>query len=77
MGLKGLMTAMGMNLFALVSLVFFFGSFLAITIWLWTRSHGEMDACARLYQDDEGSSDCVPDVIPATEFGDERPNPSP
>jgi hypothetical protein len=53
MGLKGLMTAMGMNFVAIASLLFFGAMFLAIAIWVWLRPHGEMDACARLYQDPE------------------------
>ena len=32
MGLKGLMSGMGMNLFALLGLVLFFGSFVAIVV---------------------------------------------
>ena len=54
MGLKGLMSDMGMNAFAVLALVLFFGSFLAILVWTFTRSRKEIETDANIpLQDDE------------------------
>jgi len=54
MGLKGLMSEMGMNAFAVLALVLFFGSFLAILLWTMTRSRREIEAHANIpLQDDD------------------------
>ena len=56
MGLKGLMTAMGMNFFAVIGLIISFTVFLSILVWLWTRPQNEIDAQARLCIDDDDNS---------------------
>jgi hypothetical protein len=53
MDLKGLMSSMGMNIYALIALVLFFGSFVSIVIWTLTRPRSEIQAQSRLYEDDE------------------------
>jgi cbb3-type cytochrome oxidase subunit 3 len=53
MGLKGLMSGMGMNAFASLGLVLFFGAFVAIVIWTYTRPKEEIEAQSRLWEDDE------------------------
>ena len=53
MELKGLMSGMGMDPFALISLLLFFGSFVAIVVWTWTRPKEEIETLSRLYEDDE------------------------
>jgi cbb3-type cytochrome oxidase subunit 3 len=53
MGLKGLLSSAGMNVFAIVALVLFFIAFLAILIWTLTRSQQEIEAQSRLWEDDE------------------------
>lgn len=56
MGLKGLMTAMGMNGFALAGLLISFTAFVAILVWILTRPQGEMDNQARLCIDEDDAS---------------------
>jgi hypothetical protein len=73
MGLKGLMTAMGMNSFAIVSLVLFVGSFVAICIWTWTRSSQELAGWARLYEDRDDLEPRPEHAVSAVEQGDGRP----
>ena len=53
MGIKGLMTAMGMNRFAELALLMSFIAFVAILVWIWTRPRGEIEAQARLCIDDD------------------------
>jgi hypothetical protein len=53
MGLKGLMTGLGMNPFALVSLVLSFSAFVAVLVWTCTRSRQELEVQSRLWEDDE------------------------
>jgi cbb3-type cytochrome oxidase subunit 3 len=53
MGLKGLMSSLGMNLYAVIALVLFFGSFLAIAVWAFTRPQKEIEAQSRLWEEDE------------------------
>lgn len=55
MGLKGLMTAMGMNGFALAGLLLSFALFVAVMIWVCTCPKARLEAQARLCidQDDE------------------------
>ncbi len=56
MGIKGLMTAMGMDGFALAALLIFFTAFVAILVWAWTRPRSEIDAQARLCIDEDDVS---------------------
>ncbi|MBM4092897.1 MAG: hypothetical protein FJ276_26340 [Planctomycetes bacterium] len=55
MELKGLMSGMGMNGFALVGLAISFVAFLAILVWIWSRPQKEIDAQAWLFADDEAA----------------------
>ena len=56
MGLRGLMSALGMNFFALAGLVVSFAAFVAILIWLWRRPQSEIEAQARLCIDEDDDS---------------------
>jgi hypothetical protein len=47
------MSGLGMNAFALISLVLSCSAFVAVLIWTCTRSRRELDAHARLWEDDE------------------------
>ena len=55
MELKGLMSGMGMNVFAMVSMVLFVVSFVAILIWTFTRPSKEIESYANmpLHDNDE------------------------
>lgn len=53
MGLKGLLTSLGMNPVGVISLVLFFASFLAVLLWTFTRSRQELEVQSRLWEDDE------------------------
>lgn len=53
MGLKGLMSSMGMDPFAMISLLLFFGSFVTILIWTYTRPKQDIESLSRLWEDDE------------------------
>jgi cbb3-type cytochrome oxidase subunit 3 len=53
MGLKGLMSALGMDLYGLIALVLFFGAFVSIIVWTLTRPRKEIEAQSRLWEDDE------------------------
>ncbi len=53
MGLKGLMSSLGMDVFALVGLALFFCTFLGIVIWAYTRPRKEIERLSRLWEDDE------------------------
>lgn len=55
MGIKGLMTWMGMNGVAIACLVACFSLFCAIVVWTFTRSRAEMDSRARLCLDEDDS----------------------
>lgn len=57
MGLKGLMSAMGMNFFAQAGLLLSFASFVAVLWWTWSQPDREMERCARLPIDDELGSE--------------------
>lgn len=57
MGLKGLMSAMGMNGFATAALVICFVVFVAILVWTWTRPKSEIDRHARLCLDETASDE--------------------
>ena len=48
MGLQGLLSALGMNVFGLIALVLSFGTFVALLVWIARLPHGEVEACARL-----------------------------
>jgi len=56
MGIKGLMTAMGMNGFALIGLLISFTAFVAILVWIWTRPQSEIELQARLCIDEDDAS---------------------
>ena len=51
--MKGLLTELGMNAFTLIAMVISFVAFVAILIWVYSRPQSEIDAQARLYQDDD------------------------
>jgi cbb3-type cytochrome oxidase subunit 3 len=55
MGLDGLMSSMGMNLYALLALVLFFCSFVGVVLWAYTRPNQEIEAQSRLWEDEEES----------------------
>jgi cbb3-type cytochrome oxidase subunit 3 len=55
MGLDGLMSSMGMNLYALFALVLFFCSFVGVVLWAYTRPGEEIEAQSRLWEDEEES----------------------
>ncbi len=64
MGLKGLMTAMGMNAFALAGLLISFTAFVAILVWIWTRPQSEIETQARLCIDeDDAMATIAPDRL--------------
>jgi cbb3-type cytochrome oxidase subunit 3 len=55
MGLKGLMSGLGMNLFAVTALTVFFALFVAIVVWTYTRPKREIECQARLpLEEDDG-----------------------
>jgi hypothetical protein len=51
--MRGLMTELGMNLFTTVAMVISFTAFVAVLAWVYTRPQAEIDAQARLYEDDD------------------------
>lgn len=51
--MKGLLSELGMSGFTLAALVISFAAFVAVIIWVSTRPKSEMDAHARLYEDDD------------------------
>jgi cbb3-type cytochrome oxidase subunit 3 len=51
--IDGLMSRLGMAPFAVISMVLFFGAFVGIVIWTWTRPNREIDEQANLWKDDE------------------------
>ena len=53
MGLKGLMSSLGMDLYGMIALILFFGSFVSIIVWTLTRPRHEIEAQSRLWEDDE------------------------
>jgi cbb3-type cytochrome oxidase subunit 3 len=53
MGLKGLMSGMGMNVFATLALLLFMASFIAIVVWTYTRPRKEIESHANLPLDDK------------------------
>jgi hypothetical protein len=63
MGLKGLMTAMGMNAFASAGLLISFSAFVAILVWVWTRPQNEIEKQARLCIEDDDSTDSLRNVL--------------
>jgi len=55
MGLGGLMSNLGMNIFAMIGLVVFFAMFVAIIAWAWSRPRRELEYQARLpLEEDDG-----------------------
>lgn len=59
MGLKGMMSGMGMDLFGLIALVAAFVAFVLVLVWAFSRPRHEMEANALLWRDDDnrGSND--------------------
>ena len=53
--MKGLMSELGMNGFTTIALVVSFCAFVAVVIRTLTRPQQEIDAQARLYEDDNGA----------------------
>lgn len=53
MDTKGLMSSLGMNWYAMVSLVLFFCSFLTVLVWTLTRPRQEIESQSRLWEDDD------------------------
>lgn len=53
MGLKGLMSGMGMNVFGMISLVLAASAFVAIVIWTFTRPRKELETYSRLWEEEE------------------------
>jgi hypothetical protein len=51
--MKGLLSELGLNMFTIISLVVSFAAFVAILVWVYTRPQSEIDAQARLYEDDD------------------------
>ncbi|MHB8972250.1 MAG: hypothetical protein ACYC3X_22760 [Pirellulaceae bacterium] len=51
--MKGLLTELGMNTFALVALAISFCAFVGVLIWVYTRPQQEIDAQSRLFADDD------------------------
>jgi hypothetical protein len=51
--MSGLASELGMNVFGLVGLIISFVTFCSLLIWIWTRPQKDMDAFARLIEDDE------------------------
>ena len=56
MGIKGLMTAMGMNGFASIGLLISFTAFVAVLVWIWTRPQREIEMQSRLCIDEDDVS---------------------
>jgi len=55
MGLNGLLSGLGMNVFAVTGLIVFFALFVAIVVWTWTRPQREIECQARLpLEEDDG-----------------------
>jgi hypothetical protein len=53
MGLKGLLSGLGMNAFAVIGLIVFLALFVVIAVWTWTRPKGEIECQARLPLEEE------------------------
>jgi len=56
MGLKGMMSGMGMDLFGLIALVAAFVAFVLVLVWAFSRPRHEMEANALLWRDDDNSA---------------------
>jgi hypothetical protein len=55
MGLKGLLSGLGLNVFAVTALTAFFVLFVVIVVWTCTRSRREIECQARLpLEEDDG-----------------------
>ena len=50
--MKGLLSELGMSTFTVTAMLISFAAFLAIVVWTTTRPQAEIDAQARLYEDD-------------------------
>ena len=57
MGIRGLMTAIGMNWIAEFALALSFVAFTAILIWVWKRPRAEIEAQSRICIDDDDLPD--------------------
>lgn len=53
MGLKGLMSGMGMSGFTMVAMVIALAAFVAVVVWTFSRPRDEMEAHSRLWMDEE------------------------
>ena len=53
MGLKGLLTSVGMNPFGLTALVLSFTAFVAVVLWTLTRPKREIEAQSRLWEEED------------------------
>jgi cbb3-type cytochrome oxidase subunit 3 len=53
MGLKGLLTAVGANVFGMIALVIGLVAFVAVVIWAYSRPREQIEAESRLWLDDE------------------------
>jgi hypothetical protein len=51
--MKGLLTELGMNTFALIAMVISLVAFVAILVWVHSRPQSEIDAQARLYEESD------------------------
>jgi cbb3-type cytochrome oxidase subunit 3 len=56
MGLKGLMSGMGMNVFATWALLLFMAAFIAIVVWTYTRPRKEIESQANLPLEGDGTA---------------------
>ena len=62
MGIRGLMSGVGMDGYALISLVLFFASFVGIVVWTLRRPQKEMDVCSRLWEDEDENAPARTDL---------------
>jgi uncharacterized membrane protein YbaN (DUF454 family) len=53
MGLKGILSGMGLNALGIAMLVLAMTAFVGILIWTFTRSKEQMEADSRLWKDEE------------------------
>ena len=51
--MRGLLTELGMNTFTVAAMIVSLVAFTAILFWVYTRPQEEIDAQAKLYDDDD------------------------